>query len=180
MLRELLEDFRQQLKKRVTIPLEDHEDIVNNLIERTGAFWSVYRENWAIASAAFQLSMIDDEFAEAWRLVRRQGIRALSTVIKEAQRQGRCSGMGAELVASSLCAMLEYTCYNWTANRGDFPNRNIDDAVATAVLTQIVCQAVLWRDSLLPTAGPESTAPATSSTDPSPSKVKRVAGSRAR
>lgn len=149
LLQELLEDFRLQLKMEVNRPLRDEEDVSRNLIERTGAFWKVYRANWAVATAAFQLSMLDERFADAWRRVRRQGIRGLSAVIREAQKQGFCPSVNVELTASALCSMLEYTCYNWTSARGDFPGKSIGDEHAGAALMQIIGHAILWKKPAL-------------------------------
>lgn len=146
LLRELLEDFRLELRQQVNQPLRDGEDLLLHLSERTGAFWTVYRRNWGVVTAAFQLAMVDEGFAEIWRAVRRVGIRALSVVIREAQRRGVAAPSDAELTASALCSMLEYTCYNWTAPHADFPNRRIADDQAADILRRIVVRAVLGED----------------------------------
>jgi len=159
LLHELLEDVRVELKKRVSVPLRDGEDLLTNLLERTSAFWDVYCENWATVTAAFQLSMENESFAQAWRAVRRQGIRGLGAVITQAQRQGYCKSMDPELTASALCSMLEYTCYNWTSEQGDFPNRSIPDEAAAGVLRRIVVQAVLWKDPAETAAHPTAEVP---------------------
>jgi hypothetical protein len=93
------------------------------------------------------MSMIDDDFAKAWRSVRQQGIKGLSVAIHEAQKQGYCPDVDVELLASALCSLLEYTCYNWTSKRGDFPSRKIKDVDAGAVLMQVIGHAVLWKTS---------------------------------
>ncbi|GAA5232609.1 TetR/AcrR family transcriptional regulator [Verticiella sediminum] len=144
LLHELLEEFRQRLKQEVNRPA-DTEDPLENLTSRLAAFWKIYREDWPIATAAFQMSMVDQQFARAWRSVRQQGIRGLSTMIQLAQRQGYSPGIDTELAASALCSMLEYTCYNWTAKGGDFPERFIDDETALKVLTQLFVHAVGWQ-----------------------------------
>lgn len=145
LLHELLEEFRQRLKEEVNRPLEGVEDPLENLSSRLGAFWKIYRDDWPVATAAFQMSMIDQQFARAWRNVRQQGIRGLSTLIVMAQKQGYSPGLDTELAASALCSMLEYTCYNWTAKGGDFPDRFIDDATAIKVLTQLFMHAIGWQ-----------------------------------
>jgi hypothetical protein len=52
------------------------------------------------------------------------------------------------MAASALCSMVEYTCYNWTAKGGDFPDRHIDDATAVRVLTQLFLHAIGWQSPL--------------------------------
>ncbi|KQW56382.1 TetR/AcrR family transcriptional regulator [Variovorax sp. Root411] len=145
LLRELLEDFRQRLKGEVNRPISDAEGPLENLTVRLTAFWKIYREYWPIATAAFQLAMVDQQFSRAWRRVRQQGIRGLSVMIQVAQKEGYSPGIDAELAASALCSMLEYTCYNWTSKAGDFPDRFIDDKTAIDVLTQLFVHAVGWR-----------------------------------
>ncbi|WP_295549256.1 TetR/AcrR family transcriptional regulator [uncultured Pseudacidovorax sp.] len=144
LLHELLEEFRLRLKDEVNRSSEA-EDPLANLADRLEAFWKIYREDWPIATAAFQMSMVDQQFARAWRNVRQQGIRGLSAMIMKAQQQGFSPGVDTELAASALCSMLEYTCYNWTAKGGDFPDRFIDDATALNVLTQLFVHAVGWQ-----------------------------------
>ena len=145
LLHELLEEFRQRLKQEVNRPLGQIEDPIENLITRLGAFWTIYRDEWPIATAAFQMSMVDQTFTRAWHNVRQQGIKGLSTLIAKAQSHGYSPGLDTELAASALCSMLEYTCYNWTAKGGDFPDRFIDDQTAIRVLSQLVTHAIGWE-----------------------------------
>lgn len=145
LLQELLEEFRQRLKDEVNRPVSEVEGPLENLSNRLSAFWKIYREDWPIATAAFQMAMVDYQFARAWRSVRQQGIRGLSAMIQQAQREGYSPGIDTELAASALCSMLEYTCYNWTAKGGDFPDRFIDDVTALKVLTQLFVHAVGWQ-----------------------------------
>lgn len=76
---------------------------------------------------------------------RQQGIRGASAIIVAAQKQGYSPGLNIELAASALCSMLEYSCYNWTAKGGDFPDRVIDDQSAVDVLTQLFLHAIGWE-----------------------------------
>jgi AcrR family transcriptional regulator len=145
LLQELLEDFRQRLKDEVNRPISDAEGSLENLSTRLAAFWRIYREDWPIATAAFQMAMVDQQFSRAWRSVRQQGIRGVSVMIQRAQKEGYSPGIDTELAASALCSMLEYTCYNWTAKGGDFPDRFIDDATALKVLTELFVHAVGWQ-----------------------------------
>jgi len=148
LLHELLQDFRQTLKLEVNRPLGGHEDPLANLAERLRVFWCIYRQHWPVATAAFQMSMQDASFAQAWHQVREQGIKGLVAVIRESRRLQKRAGhdpdqeQDLELVASALSSMIEYTCYNWTAKGGDFPGRDIGDDTAIQVLTRIVLGAL--------------------------------------
>lgn len=145
LLLELLEEFRLRLKAEVSRPMSESEHPLENLSSRLGAFWKIYRGDWPLATGAFQMSMVDQDFARAWRGVRQQGIRGLSALIAAAQKRGYSPDLDTELAASALSSMLEYTCYNWTAKGGDFPDRFIDDATAVQVLTQLFLRAVGWQ-----------------------------------
>lgn len=150
LLHELLGDFNQQLREEVNLPLNPTGSPHDNLVIRVEAFWKVYRANWPIATAVFQMSMIDTEFARAWNDVRQQGIRVMSGLITMAKKEGYSQDLDTQLSASALCSMLEYTCYNWTARGGDFPDRFIDDKTALAVLTHLFSHALGWHSEGMP------------------------------
>jgi AcrR family transcriptional regulator len=142
LLHELLDDFQQRLRTDVNAPLRPDEDPTEHLTERLQSFWRIYREDWPIATAAFQMSMTDQQFARAWHNIRQQGIRGFTAVIRMAQSKGGSAGLDPELVASAVTSMIEYTCYNWTAKGGDFPDRYIDDTTATKVLSHMIILAI--------------------------------------
>lgn len=142
LLHDLLADFQAKLLAEVSAPLSPQEDLATHLLERLGAFWRIYREDWPIATAAFQMSMTDRQFARAWHDIRQQGIRGFLVVLRKAQSRGAAPGLDAEMVASAVTSMIEYACYNWTARGGDFPDRVIDDKTATDVLSHIIVKLV--------------------------------------
>lgn len=141
LLYELMGEFKVQLKQEVSRPLAEGEGLQDHLMSRLESFWRIYREHWPVALAAFQMSMIDNGFARAWHDIRQQGIRGLTVVMGLAAREGRDVGPDPLLAASALCSMLEYTCYNWTARSGDFPDRIIDDETALRVLRPMFLRA---------------------------------------
>jgi AcrR family transcriptional regulator len=138
LLHELLAEFQAKLLAEVNAPPAQKEDLTAHLLERVKAFWRIYREEWPIATAAFQMSMTDPQFARAWHNIRQQGIRGFAAVVRKAQARGAAVGLDAELVASAVTSMIEYASYNWTARGGDFPDRVIDDKTATDVLSFFV------------------------------------------
>jgi len=142
LLHELLGEFQAKLLAVVNAPPSRSEDIAHHLTSRLQAFWRIYREEWPIATAAFQMSMTDQQFARAWHNIRQQGIRGFSTMVRKAQAVGGAPGLDPELVASAVTSMVEYACYNWTARGGDFPDRVIDDRTAVDVLSHVIVQAV--------------------------------------
>ncbi|MBD9408392.1 TetR/AcrR family transcriptional regulator [Acidovorax sp. ACV02] len=142
LLHELLAVFQHRLRVEVNAPLRADEDPSAHLENRLRTFWRIYREDWPIATAAFQMSMADKQFARAWHNIRQQGIRGFAAVVRAAQKSGGSVGLDPELVASAVTSMIEYACYNWTAATGDFPDRFIDDETAIGVLSHLVLQAL--------------------------------------
>jgi AcrR family transcriptional regulator len=137
LLHELLTDFQRRLKAEVNAPIKPHEQPAEHLVERLRVFWMIYREEWPVATAGFQMSMSDPRFARAWRSIRQQGIRGFATVVRYAQALGMCRDLHPELVASAVTSMIEFTCYNWTAPGGDFPDAVIDDNTAIETLSRL-------------------------------------------
>lgn len=176
LLSELLDEFQAQLKQAINRPLAPDQSALENIESSVRMFWRIYRENWPIATASFQLSMVNRDFARAWRNFRQNGIRALGTVIRKAQREGFCPGLDTELAASALCSMIEYSCYNWTANSGDYPERNVDDTVAVEVLRMLVLNAIGWRDEKAAKVRPQNlrkSVTATRPRSPLPARLSR-------
>lgn len=145
LLHELLSDFESKLLEQVSAPPSPGEDIARHLANRLQAFWRIYREDWPIATAAFQMSMTDQQFARAWHTIRQKGIRAFAAMVRRAQAAGGAAGLDPELLASAVTSMIEYACYNWTAKGGDFPERHIDDKTAVDVLSHVILQAVTGK-----------------------------------
>ncbi|WP_167760349.1 TetR/AcrR family transcriptional regulator [Paraburkholderia pallida] len=148
LLLALAEEFRIALRDNIHPPCGIDEDPFENLREMLLSFWQVYREHGAVAVAVFQASMVNDSFASIWREIRAEGIRVSSTRIRLAQRLGYCTGVDPEIAGSSLCSMIEFTCYNWVVANGDLEmlGRDVSDEVLTDTLTKMVVGAIHWQE----------------------------------
>jgi hypothetical protein len=70
--------------------------------------------------------------------MRNRGIRRFAFRIRHQQARGRCAGLDADLAASALHGMLEFTCFNWHSRRLDFPDIEITDERAVETLYRLV------------------------------------------
>lgn len=92
LLLESLEDFQQRLRLEVNAPNRAGEEPAAHLVKRWRSFWC-YREDRPIATAAFQMSMVDKQFARAWHNVRQQGIRGFAEVSAWRRRTAAVPGL---------------------------------------------------------------------------------------
>lgn len=152
LLLALADEFRIALRDNISPPCSIDEDPFENLRQMLLSFWRVYRAHGAVAVAVFQASMVDESFAAIWREIRAEGIRVSSTRIRLAQRLGYCTGVDPEIAGSSLCSMIEFTCYNWVVGNGDLEmlGRDVNDEVLTDTLTKMVVGAISWREQPQP------------------------------
>ncbi|MFD1557312.1 TetR/AcrR family transcriptional regulator [Paraburkholderia silviterrae] len=148
LLLALADEFRIALRDNIRPPGGIDEDPFENLREMLLSFWQVYRQHGVVAVAVFQASMVNDSFASIWREIRAEGIRVSSTRIRLAQRLGYCTGVDPEIAGSSLCSMIEFTCYNWVVANGDLEmlGREVSDEVLTDTLTKMVVGAIRWQE----------------------------------
>lgn len=151
LLLALAEEFRVTLRENISPPADFDEDPFDNFRKMLRSFWRVYREHGVVAVAVFQASMVNDSFAAIWREIRAEGIRVSSTRIRHAQRLGYCTGVDPEIAGSSLCSMIEFTCYNWVVAHGDLEmlGRDVNDEVLTDTLTKMGVGAIHWREQPL-------------------------------
>jgi AcrR family transcriptional regulator len=152
LLLALADEFRLALRDNIRPPGGIDEDPFENLHQMLLSFWRVYREHGAVAVAVFQASMVNESFAAIWREIRAEGIRVSSTRIRLAQRLGYCTGVDPEIAGSSLCSMIEFTCYNWVVSNGDLQmlGRHVDDEMLAETLTKMVVGAIRWREPTQP------------------------------
>lgn len=148
LLLELAEEFRITLRDNISPPANPDEDPFDNFRATLHAFWRVYRDHGVVAVAVFQASMVNDSFAAIWREIRAEGIRVSSARIRHAQQLGYCTGVDPELAGSSLCSMIEFTCYNWVVTNGDLAmlGRDVDDEALPDILAKMVVGAIQWRE----------------------------------
>ncbi|GAA2153925.1 SDR family oxidoreductase [Actinomadura napierensis] len=120
-----------------------------NILEAVRTYWNLYKEHMGELVGVFQLSMVDDRFAERWAAVRRYGIEGMMRGIRQAQRHGAARDLDPWLTASALSGMIEYFCYIWLARQGDPIEGEFDEERAVVALAEV------WYRTLYGAAEPE-------------------------
>ena len=138
----LLEAFHQDVVRLTPAPPAYEEDTADAVRAALRGFWTTYRRYHPEMLGLLETGLADAAVLEVWRRMRRRGMRRFAYRIRRQQERGRCRGLDAELAASALHGMLEFTCFNWHSRRLDWPDAVIDDERAVDTLYRIVARVL--------------------------------------
>ncbi len=141
LLEALAQEFRQDLAARIQPPAAG-DDPLSHLRGTVRAFLATYRAHRPVAVALFQAALSTPRFAATWRAIRADGVRVSAARIRAAQAQGLCPGLDPERAATALCAMIEFSAFEWSGGLGAAPD---DDAATEATLATLMTRAIGWR-----------------------------------
>jgi AcrR family transcriptional regulator len=144
LLQTLAEEFRDEVLERISDLEVDTSSLEDVLRELVRAYWTTYRDHSADLAGVFQASMMDPEFAEAWKEIRADGRQAIANSVRWAQELGYCEGLDPETTGSALGAMMDYFCYVWLVGGGELGRPECDEDLAIETLTQLWLRALLW------------------------------------
>ena len=150
----LLETFHADLVALTPSPPAYEEDTAAAVRSALAGFWSTYRRFHPEMLGLLETGLADPAVLEVWRKIRRRGIRRFAFRIRKQQEKGRCRGLDAELAASALHGMLEFTCFNWHSGRLDQPEGPIADELAVDTLYVLVARVLELDDTTPPLPGP--------------------------
>jgi len=145
----LLEAFHEELVGIAPPPSAYEENTAAAVRAALAGFWATYRRYHPEMLGMLETGLADPGVLEVWRKMRNRGIRRFALRIRRQQARGRCSGLDADLAASALHGMLEFTCFNWHSRRLDFPDIEITDELAVETLYRLVA-AVLELEASEP------------------------------
>ena len=94
-----------------------------------------------------QLAMINDDFAQYWRDICALPISLVTTMVKDAQRQGFCPDDDPQLVAVALVSMLNQFCYTQLSGDGA---ATVDDDACIATLANIFYRTIYHEETAAP------------------------------
>lgn len=168
----LLEAFHEDMVRLTPAPAAYEENTTEAVRAALRGFWTTYRRYHPEMLGLLETGLADPAVLEVWRRMRRRGMRRFAFRIRRQQERGRCRGLDAELAASALHGMLEFTCFNWHSRKLDWPDAAIDDERAVDTLYRIVAQ-VLELDDAAAAGAPAPDA------RPAPARTRAPAAKRA-
>jgi AcrR family transcriptional regulator len=148
MLLEVLADrFSAEVLERVShvTPSASPEEVIEEAVR---IYVRTYREYLPEVIGVFQLSMVDERFAERWRQNRMRGIHGVLDGIKRARKEGFAKDLNAEILASAIVSTLESFCWVWLATGGDDTLTGITEEEAVKTLAAVWYRALYFPASV--------------------------------
>lgn len=139
MVREWAVRFRDEARTRSLSAARPGLSNRERSYQAAAAHWNTYRNRLAEIIAVSQMAMISDDFAEYWNEICSLPIALITSLVKQAQREGFCPGDNAHLVAVALVSMLNQFCYTQLSgvNAAD-----VDDEACIKTLADIFYRTI--------------------------------------
>lgn len=138
----LVDTFHDDLARATPVPQAFEENTAAAVKAAVSASWDMYRQFHPEMLGLLETAMSDPPLLEAWRKIRKRGMRRFAFRIRKQQERGKCIGLDPDMAASALVGMLEFTCFNWTAARLDYPDSGPSDSKAVGSLYQIIARVL--------------------------------------
>lgn len=145
LLRALVEEFYAELPHNIALGGNGIGDPLQAIEEGLRGYWNAYQKYQADIVGIFQAAMVDPVYEQIWREIRASGIRMTAHSIRRMQDEGACPGVDPTLLASALCGMVEFACYNWVSRKIDFKDREIEEEAAIQALLAALWGAMSYR-----------------------------------
>lgn len=118
------------------------KDALGAIEASTAIYWRTYRDHYGVVAGLFEIGMINPDLAKVWQKVRDNGMKRFAYRIRKQQALGKCRDLDPDIAASALMSMLEFSCYNWNAQKLDFHGRAVSDEQAVATLFALIRNAL--------------------------------------
>ena len=139
MVREWAVRFRDEARDRSLAATDSTLSNRERVHGAAAAHWTTYRHRLAEMIAVSQLAMVSDDFAQYWAEICELPIRLITTIVKQAQRQGFCTDDDPHLIAVALVSMLNQFCYTQLSGDGA---KTADDDVCITTLANIFYRTI--------------------------------------
>ncbi|CAN3126615.1 TetR/AcrR family transcriptional regulator [Mycobacterium sp. smrl_JER01] len=150
MVREWAVRFRDEARSRAQAAARPGLSNRERSHHAAAAHWNTYRNRLAEIISVSQLAMINEDFAEYWNQICSLPIALITSLVKQAQRQGFCPGNDAGLVAVALVSMLNQFCYTQLSGVGGRPVTDVDDEACIKTLADIFYRTIYHSEGVQP------------------------------
>lgn len=140
MVREWALRFRDEARTRSLAAAQPGLSHWERSYEAAAAHWNTYRNRLAEIISVSQMAMINQDFADYWNEICALPIALITSLVKQAQRQGYCPDNDARLVAVALVSMLNQFCYAQLADAATAGA--VDDAACVKTLADIFYRTI--------------------------------------
>jgi AcrR family transcriptional regulator len=147
MVREWAVRFRDEARTRSLSAAQPGLSNWERSYQAAAAHWNTYRNRLAEIIAVSQMAMISDDFAEYWNEICSLPIALITSLVKQAQREGFCPEDDARLVAVALVSMLNQFCYTQLSGVNADGSADIDDEACIKTLADIFYRTIYYPEN---------------------------------
>jgi len=152
LFKQLIESVVQEMLEEATRPT-GVDDRYAKIAVRNRGFLEVWAANADVLRSLFQLSVIDDEFAQLHRELRLKFISRIEERLARDVANGTCRALDPKIAARALGAMVDWFAFLWLAAREfQFPHRDLD--AVSEELSDLWYHAVYGRSDRSERAAP--------------------------
>lgn len=142
MVRQWAVRFRDEARQRARLAAEPDLTDAERSHRAAAAHWTTYRHRRAEIIAVSQLAMVNDDFAQYWAEICELPISLVTSMVKQSQAQGFCTGDDPHLTAVALVSMLNQFCYTQLSGTGA---DTADDDACIATLANVFHRTIYHR-----------------------------------
>ncbi|WP_137144367.1 TetR/AcrR family transcriptional regulator [Mycolicibacterium sp. CR10] len=149
MVREWAVRFRDEARQRSMAAAQPGLSDWERSHQAVAAHWDTYRNRLAEIISVSQMATVNEDFAEYWSEICSLPISLITSMVKQAQRQGFCTDSDPRLVAIALVSMLNQFCYTQLSGQAGQAGRaaeGIDDAACIKTLADIFYRTIYHRE----------------------------------
>jgi AcrR family transcriptional regulator len=149
MVREWAVRFRDEARERSRAAAEPGLTNWERSHKAAAAHWDTYRNRLAEVISVSQMAMVSDDFAQYWNEICSLPIALITSLVRQAQREGFCTDSDAGLIAVALVSMLNQFCYTQLSGEDAAADR-VDDAACIKTLAEIFYRTIYHRKDAMP------------------------------
>ena len=146
MVREWAVRFRDEARQRSMAAAQPGLSDRERSYQAVAAHWNTYRNRLAEIISVSQMATVNEDFAEYWSEICSLPISLITSIVKQAQRQGFCTDSDPTLVAIAMVSMLNQFCYTQLSGQAGRAADGIDDTACIKTLADIFYRTIYHRE----------------------------------